>query len=71
MLGPRGDNAGVLVAQYDLDEAVNKAVDDQLEAENALERAAQAEKTASEIRQSKRKLLERMRNLERQVHGHV
>ena len=69
--GPREGNAGVLVAQDDVDEAVNKAADAQLEAEAALERAAQAERTASEIRQSNRELLERMRNLERQVLGHA
>ena len=68
---PRGDNAGVLAAQDDVDEAVNRAADAQLEAEADLERAAQAEKTASEIRQSNRELLERMRNLERQVHGNA
>uniref|UniRef100_M4BVY0 Uncharacterized protein n=1 Tax=Hyaloperonospora arabidopsidis (strain Emoy2) TaxID=559515 RepID=M4BVY0_HYAAE len=66
-VGPRGDNAGVLVSQEDVDEAVNRAVDAQLAAEAALEHAAQAETTASEILQSNREL--RMRNLERQVHG--
>uniref|UniRef100_M4C4U4 Uncharacterized protein n=1 Tax=Hyaloperonospora arabidopsidis (strain Emoy2) TaxID=559515 RepID=M4C4U4_HYAAE len=70
-VGPRGDNTSVLVAQNDVDEAVNRAPDTQLEAEAALERAAQAENTASEIRQSNRELLERMRNLERQVHGNA
>ena len=70
-VGPRGDNAGVLVAQDDVDEAVNRAADAQLEAEAALERAAQAEKTASEIRQSNLEMLERMRNLERQVNGNA
>ena len=69
--GPRDGNAGVLVAQDDVDEAVNKSADAQLEAEAALERAAQAERTASEIRQSNRELLERMRNLERQVLSHA
>ena len=49
-VGPRGDNTSVLVAQNDVDEAVNRAPDTQLGAEAALERAAQAEKTASEIR---------------------
>ena len=47
------------------------AADAQLEAENALGHAAQAERNASEIRQLNRELLERMRNLEHQSHGHV
>uniref|UniRef100_M4BT11 Uncharacterized protein n=1 Tax=Hyaloperonospora arabidopsidis (strain Emoy2) TaxID=559515 RepID=M4BT11_HYAAE len=73
-VGPHGYNADVnivLVVQDDVDEAVNRAADSQLEAEAALERAAQAEKTASEICQSNRELLERMRNLEYQVHGNA
>ena len=40
VMGSHGDNVGVLAAQADLNEAVNKAVDAQLEAESALERAA-------------------------------
>uniref|UniRef100_M4B8C5 Uncharacterized protein n=1 Tax=Hyaloperonospora arabidopsidis (strain Emoy2) TaxID=559515 RepID=M4B8C5_HYAAE len=70
-VGSRGDNAGVLVAQDDVDEAVNRATNTQLEAETALERAAQEKKTASEIRQSNLEMLERMRNLERQVNGNA
>ena len=62
--------ASVLVAQDDVEEAVNKTTDAQLEAETALERAEKAERTAKEIRQLTRKLLERMRKLERQVIGH-
>uniref|UniRef100_A0AAV1UTH2 Uncharacterized protein n=1 Tax=Peronospora matthiolae TaxID=2874970 RepID=A0AAV1UTH2_9STRA len=71
VLGPRDGNAGVLVAQDDVDAAVNKAVYAQLEAETASECAARAERTASYIRQSNRELLERMRNLECQVLGHA
>ena len=70
-VGPRDGNTGDLVAQDDIDAAVNKAADAQLEAEAALDRAARAERTASEIRQSNHELLERMRNLERQVLGHA
>lgn len=71
VVDPHDGTAGVLVAQDDVDAAVNKAVDAQLEAEAALDRAARAERTANEIRQSNRELLERMRNLERQVLGHA
>ena len=63
--------AGVLVAQYDVDEAVNKAADAQLETETAHERAEKAERTANEVRQSNRDLLERLRNMERQVLEHA
>ena len=70
-MDPHGHNAGVLVAQDDVDEAVNRDADAQLEAEAALGSATQADKTASEIRQSNRELLERMRKLERQVHGNA
>ena len=70
-VGPRRDNAGVLVSQDDVEEDVNRAADAQLEAEAALERAAQTEKNASEIGHSNRELLERMRNLERQAHGNA
>ena len=42
--------AGVLVAQADVDEAVNKAADAQLEAEAAHERAKKAERTANDFR---------------------
>ena len=59
-----------MVEQEDLNKAVNKTTDAQLEAETALERAEKAERTAKEIRQLTRKLLERMRKLERQVIGH-
>ncbi|CAI5746337.1 unnamed protein product [Peronospora destructor] len=59
----------VLVAQDDVDAAVNRAADAQQEAEEAEERAARAEKTAAEIRQSNRELFERMRMLERQFLG--
>lgn len=69
--GPRGGRAGVLVAQDDVDQAVNIAADARLEAEAASERAAQAEKTSSETRQSNRELLERIRILERQMLGQV
>uniref|UniRef100_A0AAV1UFQ0 Uncharacterized protein n=1 Tax=Peronospora matthiolae TaxID=2874970 RepID=A0AAV1UFQ0_9STRA len=69
--GPRDDSVGFLVAQDKVDAAVNKSVDVQLEAEAASERAAQTERTASEIRQSKREMLEWMRNLERQVFGYA
>uniref|UniRef100_A0AAV1U5I4 Uncharacterized protein n=1 Tax=Peronospora matthiolae TaxID=2874970 RepID=A0AAV1U5I4_9STRA len=71
VVGPHDGNAGVLVAQDDADAAVNKDVDAQLDDGAALVRAARAEITASEIRQSNRELLERMRNLERQVLGHA
>uniref|UniRef100_A0AAV1UT86 Uncharacterized protein n=1 Tax=Peronospora matthiolae TaxID=2874970 RepID=A0AAV1UT86_9STRA len=71
VMGPRDGNAGVLVAQNDVDAAVNKAVDAYLEAEAALDRAARAKRTPSEIRHSKCEQLERMRNLERQVLGHA
>ena len=71
VVGPREGNAGVLVAQEDVDEAVNKDADAQLEAEAALECAAQAERITSEIPQSNRELLERMRNLEHHIYGHV
>uniref|UniRef100_A0AAV1VA48 Uncharacterized protein n=1 Tax=Peronospora matthiolae TaxID=2874970 RepID=A0AAV1VA48_9STRA len=70
-VGPRDDSAGVLITQNDVDAVVNKAVDAQLEAEAATERAARDERTASEIRQSNRKMLERMRNLKHQVLGHA
>ena len=40
VVGPRGDNAGYMVAQEDIDEAANKAVDAQLGDENALQRTA-------------------------------
>ncbi|CAI5711501.1 unnamed protein product [Peronospora effusa] len=69
--GPQDGNAGVLVAHDDVDQAVNRAADAQLEAEAASERAAQAKKTASENRQSNRELLERIRILERQMLGQV
>uniref|UniRef100_A0AAV1TBR8 Uncharacterized protein n=1 Tax=Peronospora matthiolae TaxID=2874970 RepID=A0AAV1TBR8_9STRA len=68
-VGPVDDSVGFMVAQDDVDAAVNKAVDAQLEAEAALDRAARAERTASEIRQSTREMLEGMRNLECQVLG--
>uniref|UniRef100_A0AAV1TWY1 Uncharacterized protein n=1 Tax=Peronospora matthiolae TaxID=2874970 RepID=A0AAV1TWY1_9STRA len=42
-----------------------------MEAEAALDRAARAERTAREIRQSNRKLFERSRNLESQVIEHA
>uniref|UniRef100_A0AAV1VM20 Uncharacterized protein n=1 Tax=Peronospora matthiolae TaxID=2874970 RepID=A0AAV1VM20_9STRA len=71
VVDPHDGTAGVLVAQDDVDAAVNKAVDAQLEAEAALDLAARAERAANEIRQSNRELLERMRNLERQVLGHA
>ena len=71
VVGPHDGNSGVLVAQDDIDEAANKSADARLEAKDALERAAQAERTASEIRQSKRELLKWMRNLERHVLGHA
>ena len=63
--------AGVLVAQDDVDEALNKAANDQLEDESAHERAKKAEIIANEIRQSNRELLKWLRNLERQVCGHA
>uniref|UniRef100_A0AAV1UBK3 Uncharacterized protein n=1 Tax=Peronospora matthiolae TaxID=2874970 RepID=A0AAV1UBK3_9STRA len=47
------------------------AVDAQLEAETTTERAARAEGTASEIRQSNLDLLLRMRKLERQILWHA
>ena len=71
VVGPRDGTAGVLVAQDDVDAAVNKAVDAQLDTEAALDRAARAKRTASEIRQSTRELFERMRNLQRQFLGHA
>uniref|UniRef100_A0AAV1TXR1 Uncharacterized protein n=1 Tax=Peronospora matthiolae TaxID=2874970 RepID=A0AAV1TXR1_9STRA len=71
VVGPRDVTAGVLVAQDDVDTALNKAVDAQLEAEAAFDRSARAERAASETRQSYRELLERMRNLERQDLGHA
>ena len=42
--------AGILVSQDDVDEAVNKAADAQLEAEAAHERAKKAERTANDFR---------------------
>ena len=66
--GFQGDNAGVLVVQADVYEAVNKAADPQLEAEAALGRAAQAEKTEGDIRQADRELLKLMTNLERMIY---
>ena len=71
MLDPKEHRDGVLVAQDDVAEAVNKAADAQLEAEAAHERAKKAEQTANEIRQSNRELLERLRNLEHQALGHA
>ena len=46
--------AGVLVAQDDVDQAVNIVSNAQLEAEAAHERAEKAEKITNEIRQSNR-----------------
>ncbi|CAI5742874.1 unnamed protein product [Peronospora destructor] len=61
--------ARVLVVQDDVGAAVIRAADVQQEAEEASERAARAENTAAEIRQSNRGLLERMRMLKRQFLG--
>ena len=71
MADPHESKAGALVFQIDVEEAVNKAVDAQLEAKTAHERAVKAERTAIEIRQSSSELLERLRNLEHQVLGHA
>ena len=46
---PSESRAGVLVAQDDVDEAVKKADDAQLEAEAANERNEMSERTAKEI----------------------
>ena len=43
VVSPRDGNTGFLVAQDDVDQAVNKAADAQLEAEADLERAAHCE----------------------------
>uniref|UniRef100_A0AAV1TH51 Uncharacterized protein n=1 Tax=Peronospora matthiolae TaxID=2874970 RepID=A0AAV1TH51_9STRA len=59
VVGPRDGNAGVLGAQKDVDAAVNKADDAQLEDEAALDRSARSERASSEIRQSNRELLEK------------
>ncbi|CAI5722735.1 unnamed protein product [Peronospora destructor] len=48
--GHHDDMARVLVAQDDVDVAVNRAADAQQEAKEASERAARVEKTAAEIR---------------------
>ena len=69
MVDPHERGAGVLVAQYDGDEVVNKAADAQLEAEAALQCPEKLKRSANEIRRSNRELLERMRNLECQVLG--
>ncbi|CAI5730835.1 unnamed protein product [Peronospora farinosa] len=69
--GPRDGNAGFLVAQEDVNQAMNRAADAHLEPEAAFGRAAQAERTTSETRQSNRELLERVRVLELQVLGRV
>uniref|UniRef100_M4B9W9 Uncharacterized protein n=1 Tax=Hyaloperonospora arabidopsidis (strain Emoy2) TaxID=559515 RepID=M4B9W9_HYAAE len=50
---------------------MNKSANAQIDAEVALERAEEAERTTSEIRQSNCKLRQRMRNLELQVPGHA
>ena len=71
VVNPHERRAGVLVAQDDVDEAVNKANDAHLEAEAANERADKAERTANEIRQSSREPLGQLRKLKRQVHGHA
>ena len=55
--GRHEGNVGVLVAQDDVDEALNKVTNDQQEAEAALERYSQAERTASGIRQSNREFI--------------
>ena len=53
VVGPHKRNAGILVAQEDVDEAVNKATTAQLKDEAALQRATQADRAANEIGQSK------------------
>ena len=70
-MDPHERRAGVLVDQDDVDEAVNKMANAQIEAEAAQERVEKADKTANEIRQSNRELLKRLKNRERQVLGHA
>ena len=65
VVDPHERRAGVLMAQDDVDEAVNKAAYAQLEAETANKGDEKAERNANEVQQSNRELLERLRNLER------
>ena len=60
-MDPHERSASVLVDQEDVDEAVNKSSDAQIEAEAAHERAEKAERAANETRQSKCELLEWLR----------
>ena len=71
VVDPHEYRAGVIVAQDDVGEAVNKVADAQLEAGATLQRAEKTERSANEIRPLGRKLLKRLRNLERQVLGHA
>ena len=64
-MGSHKRSAGVLAAHYDVDEVVKKAGYAKRKAKNALERAAKAERYTNEIQQSKRKLLERLKSLQR------
>ena len=50
MVDPQERRAGVLFSQEDVAEAVNKAAEDQLEAEAALKRGTKAEKIAHKFR---------------------
>ena len=71
VLGSRDGNAGVVIAQDDMGEAVIKAADTQMEAEADLRCAAQVERTASETWRSKLELIKWMENMEHQVLGHA
>ena len=58
-MDPHERSFGVLVAHDNVDEAVSKTSDSQLEFEAALERAEKAERIANEIQQLKCELHER------------
>ncbi|OWZ04125.1 hypothetical protein PHMEG_00024026 [Phytophthora megakarya] len=61
---PRDGTGIVPVGRDEVDEALNRFHDAQLDVEEALRRSGQAQGTAAEIRQSNREILMRLRDLE-------
>ncbi|ETK77571.1 hypothetical protein L915_16177 [Phytophthora nicotianae] len=66
----RADNVRVLVGQDD-DTLMNQFWDSQRDIDVALQQSSEASHTATALRQSNRELLERVRTLERAIHGRV
>ncbi|KAG3236212.1 hypothetical protein PI124_g18776 [Phytophthora idaei] len=67
--GLRGGTAYAQVAHHDVETAVNRALNAQLEAERPEDRACRPERTTAWLRQSNHELLSRLRALEMSVYG--